>query len=401
MSTADEARCFLLSDRGAPSRPAGRRRTPSCRPLELELPQESPKEQVTHRSSVSARSTRASLGYSDRSQRPERSPPKTPRTRARGVFVRNSMVVFPSSVRALPDFMLCRGLFILMLLWVSALVWALHNAYTQDFRDRDKWPDWIRSIFAMKVETLEVENFPFLRPSPYFQPHAVTCPIEGKFFMADSFRVFDLKEGLGGDGPHKPRPFPCDVNGTIADIAAVCNDKSECWPVVLLETQPPKVYDCRTNETWTLLQGATHANRLATRGNSAQEQGLDVLYASEGGQVVQYSRSPRRHGFAPEWVVQEHEPEILALDVVDNFLVAFKSNRLVEYQDLDSGLVCGRWQIPAGQKVIGGGCARGNTIHILATEGHSIHILKSRLPDSNRCNNDSRAHGAVSQRVLG
>eukprot|EP00408_Alexandrium_pacificum_P030893 CAMPEP_0171283504 /NCGR_PEP_ID=MMETSP0790-20130122/67469_1 /TAXON_ID=2925 /ORGANISM="Alexandrium catenella, Strain OF101" /LENGTH=108 /DNA_ID=CAMNT_0011752795 /DNA_START=74 /DNA_END=396 /DNA_ORIENTATION=+ len=104
---------------------------------------------------------------------------------------------FPEDVRALPDYMLCRGLFMLMLLWISALIWALHNAYNQDFRDRQTWPDWIERLTHKPTQTLEVEIFSFTRPSPYFQPHAtaVTCPIEGKFFLADSFRVFDLKDG--------------------------------------------------------------------------------------------------------------------------------------------------------------------------------------------------------------
>mmetsp|Transcript_30429 Transcript_30429/g.87241 ORF Transcript_30429/g.87241 Transcript_30429/m.87241 type:complete len:838 (+) Transcript_30429:160-2673(+) len=352
-------------------------RRPRPQPMELDLDSEC--KQETDRTKLSARSTVASLCCSEELG----NEPKTPRTRARGLFVKNALTLFPRHVHALPDFMLCRGLFILMLLWISALIWALHNAYTRDFRDRQSWPEWMSILVPDPVKTLEVEHFAFRRPSPYFSPHAVTCPIDGKFFMADSFRVFMLHEG-GGDEPSKPRPFPCDVNGTIADIAAVCDSENACWPVVLLETKPPKVFDCKKNETWPLLQVSMSATRVATMGASGSDQGLDVLFASGDQQVIQYRRSEHRHGFAPEWVVLDHSEDILALDVVDDRLVVFLGHS-VEYQELATGKLCGHWKIPSGQKVIGGGCARGNTIHILATEGHTIHILKSQLPEVEEC----------------
>uniref|UniRef100_A0A7S4RMI7 Uncharacterized protein n=1 Tax=Alexandrium monilatum TaxID=311494 RepID=A0A7S4RMI7_9DINO len=350
--------------------------------------------------SVSGGSTRTTMACSEftppqnASGRPSRQQsrgrmPPTPRTRARGRFVASSMALVPTSVRTLPDIMLCRGLLILMLLWVSALFWALSNACSQDFEDSREWPSWLNFLADHPIGVLEVENFVFQRPSPYFQPHAVTCPIAGKFFMADRFRVFDLPEAEADGTPGRPRPFPCDVKGTIADIAAICDGEGECWPVVLLDGTPSQVFDCKRNETWNLLQVSTPASRVATMGPSSDKVGLDTLFASEGGKVVQYRRSVHRHGYAPEWVVQDYNTDVLALDVVGSRLVVFKSNSLVEYQDLDTGALCGRWRIPSDRKVIGGGCARGSTIHILAREGHSIHILKSSLPQVERCKGPS------------
>lgn len=335
----------------------------------------------TERNTFSARSTCPTL-CTERTRNEELPPPepKTPRTRARSMFVMNTAKMNPG-VRAMPDFMLCRGLFILMLLWVSALIWALHNAYTKDFRDRKNWPQWMEQIFSTHLETLEVENFRFRLPSPYFQPHAVTCPVERKFFLADRFRVFELLEADAGI--HAPRHYPCDVNGTISDLAAVCSH-DDCWPVVLLDSSPPEVYDCKQGKAWPLLQAPGSPRRLATRGTPGGS-GLDVIFVSEMDQVVQYAKSERRRGFRPEWVVVEDKEKVLALDVVDNRLVIFKSNGRVEYQDLDTGTMCGEWSLPAGQKVIGGGCARGDWIHILVREGRSVHILKSKLPEVAQC----------------
>merc|ERR1712124_57343 len=95
---------------------------------------------------------------------------------------------------------------------------------------------------------------PMTFPSPYFQPNALVCP-RGMIFLADQYRVFQLRDRDKG-----VVPFPCDVNGTIADLGASC-DNDICWPMVLLHGDPPTVLNCATGEQTTMLQTAASLDR--------------------------------------------------------------------------------------------------------------------------------------------
>lgn len=287
--------------------------------------------------------------------------------------------------------MLAWGMGVLNLLWLSAFIWAVCGAVNgMDFKnDQAVWRTLPEGPPIAQLHKLQLRS-----PSPYFQPHALVCPRE-QVFLADKYRIFELQGGLldAGSGKNIVTTFtyngkPCDVNGTIADIAATCNAES-CWPVVLIHGSPglpPQILDCSVVKQYPLLQSETAATRLATRATSEVGH-LDRVFTVNGGEVIEYSWSERRGGFAPLWSVASTSDNILAIDVVGDTLFMFHSDGIVESQDLDKGTICGQWALPQSDRdrILGGGCAyeKGSSVLILArdvTDSHGAELLSADLP---------------------
>jgi len=230
------------------------------------------------------------------------------------------------------------GLAVTRCLWVFSACWALSTAaFNPNGFKNSKAP--ISLLAGPPVADLTPLATDW---SPYFRPHALVCP-RGRVFLADEYRVFELSTPHGNVAP-----YPCDVNGTIADLAADCN-ATTCWPVVLLEGTPPRVLDCSTGLGRPLLQAYGPAQRMAEKGNGG-------LYAAHGSRIVRYAWSERREGWSPVWAVANVSSGggLRALDIADDKLLMFSSN-VVQVQDLDSGRDCGTWRLPP--EVLGAGCA--------------------------------------------
>jgi len=217
-------------------------------------------------------------------------------------------------------------------------------------------------------------------PSPYFRPHALVCPRD-LVYLADEFRVWELDRKKG-----EVTPYPCDVNGTIADIASDC-DRVRCWPVVLLKGIPPTVYDCATRVQKVLLQSPTAAERFSTRGE-------ELLYVARGKRVLQYGWSVSRGGWAPQWdVVRLGTGGLDAMDVIKNRLLLFRTEdertpgraSSVELINLDSGEPCGIWELPPG--LVGAGCAEENGAAVMVLsraffhgrQGSGMQLVRAKL----------------------
>lgn len=286
-----------------------------------------------------------------------------------------------------PHTMLFWGLKVLMLLWFSALMWALRgDVVGEDWKNSEA----LFGDMGSGMEVLQLASVHFLdSPSPYFAPHALTCPKSDIAFLADQFRVFQLQltnDGSQTSTTHVPRPYPCDVNGTIADIAATC-DGSVCWPVVLLNEAPPRVFDCWRNRTIRLLQtaaGSTNSWRVATN-SSPDASHLSQLFISEGTEVVQYHESLRRGGYAPYWVVANWTEGSLSLDVTGNKLISFHKHGTVLKQDLITGELCGKWKMPNADKILGAGCAHLDSVKVLTSDGGGLQVQQALLPPVDAC----------------
>jgi len=277
----------------------------------------------------------------------------------------------------IPQLMLRRGLSVVALLWTSAFFWALYGSiWGMDFKnDVAMIPD-----FSQALEVADLTQVPVVFPSPYFKPHALVCP-RGKIFLADRYRVFQLMDD------DSVKPYPCEVNATIADLAAQC-DVDGCWPLVLLGTSPPTVYDCSTREQKTLLQTKEAVKRFST---PTDEPGhVDTLYAAKGAEVVQYQWQKHRLGWVPFWDIAAAGADLQAIDVVDNHLLLFSEAGTVEAQDLKTGLSCGVWAMPP--TLMGAGCGvRGmKSILILVRNRkddvqkhigmNTVSVMEARLP---------------------
>lgn len=230
------------------------------------------------------------------------------------------------------------GRLVVTSLWCFSVLWAIRKSvYGIGFRN---------SMAVLKMPlpagppVAGVMTLGTNWPSPYFKPRSVVCP-KGRVFIGDEFRVFELQRGS------QVVPYPCDVDGRIADVAADCNE-TDCWPVILVENRNLAVLDCSTGSRRALLQARAPAERFAQADHMHS-------YAAHNGQVVEYLWSSRRNGWAPQWTVAEvGKGTVQAMDVVADRLLIF-SKGIVEVRNLESGKVCGTWNLP--QLVFGAGCA--------------------------------------------
>jgi len=251
--------------------------------------------------------------------------------------------------------MVCYGGFVVRCLWFVSVVWSLNKAGSNHGFKNSKS---IIPAIPVGPPVAGISVLPTRWPSPFFKPHALVCP-KGRVFLADEFRVFELdKDSM------QVTPFPCEVNGTIADIASDCDDTS-CWPVVLLKGVPPKVYDCGEQLEEVMRQADTPAQRFSTRGQK-------TLYVAHGHRVIEYGWSRKRDGWVPHWdVVTLGAGGLDAMDVVKNRLLLFRtqdertpgSGSSVELVSLDSGEPCGVWELPPA--LMGAGCAEENGANVL------------------------------------
>lgn len=276
------------------------------------------------------------------------------------------------AVRLIPKLMLRRGLSVVGALWMSAFGWALYGSiWGMDFKnDMAMMPQ-----FARAPEVADLTQVPVAFPSPYFKPHALVCP-RGQIFLADSYRVFQLSDSSAVE------PYPCDVNETIADLAAAC-DENACWPLVLLATDPPTVLDCNTGHKRMLLQ--TH--HVINRFTAPVDESTGTLYAVRHGEVVQYQWQRHRSGWAPVWDIAKVDGELRAIDVVGNRLLLFSAageELVVEARNLQTGASCGMWTMPP--ELMGAGCGVHGKESILTLvrnkeprEG-AVSIMEARLP---------------------
>lgn len=252
-------------------------------------------------------------------------------------------------------------------------------------------------------------------PSPYFAPHAVACPKTvfnvivpchpakraekhlnlsidlgktkknkvcvkaSQAFLADDFRVYSL----GAD--NTAHELPCDVNGTIADISADCNEH-ECWPLVLLKEAPPRIVACSTGKEYPLLQTTRPSEQFAVVNNFR-------ILAAHQGQIVEYHWCHRRHGWAPSWIIADvGEGALQALDVVGDRMLAFRrqgrhmEEGVVQVQNLNTSKQCGVWTMPPA--IVGAGCGvhAGKTLKLLVRldkegRGPAVRLMEAELKE--------------------
>lgn len=280
------------------------------------------------------------------------------------------------AVRIIPQLMLRRGLSVVGVLWLSALGWALYGSiFGMDFKNEMAMMPDFHSI----PEVADLTQVPVVFPSPYFKPHALVCPRKS-IFLADSYRVFQLNDkGV-------VEPYPCDINGTILDLGASCNEDA-CWPLVLLATDPPAVLDCQTGQQRTLLQTREGLKRFS----APVDEEAGTLYAVRHGEVVQYQWQSHRSGWAPVWDIAKVDGELQAIDVVRDRLLLFNADGTVTAQNLKTGASCGIWTMPP--TLMGAGCGVHGSESILIlvrnTQTHTgaqvgvhaaVSVMEAQLP---------------------
>ena len=275
-----------------------------------------------------------------------------------------------------PVQMLRQGTMVVNFLWSCAFLWALHGAwFGMDFKNSkaavQSWRD--------PLPLLDVTSETMASPSPFWKPRALVCPRK-QVFVADRYHVYELQ-----NNNTKVERYPCLINGTIADVAAACDEKS-CWPVVLLQGVPPLVLDCSTGRQDPLLQTTANAGRIAT--DADNEHKLQTLVATMGDKmIVQYGWSVQREAWEPLWDI-ENTVGVLAMDLISDRLLVFHEGGYVQAQDMQTGRLCSTWAFDSKDAVIGGGCGNKNykTILILVKKGHGTTLMRAELPGLDECN---------------
>ena len=274
-----------------------------------------------------------------------------------------------------PVQMLRQGTMVVNFLWSCAFLWALYGAwFGMDFKNSkaavQSWRD--------PLPLLDVSGETMASPSPFWKPHALVCPRK-QVFVADRYHVYELK-----NNNTKVERYPCLINGTIADVAAACDEKS-CWPVVLLQGVPPLVLDCSTGRQDPLLQTTADAGRIAT--DADNEHKLQTLVATMGDKmIVQYGWSVQREAWEPLWDI-ENTVGVLAMDLISDRLLVFHEGGYVQAQDMQTGRLCSTWAFDSKDAVIGGGCGnkKYKTILILVKKGHGTTLMRAELPGLDEC----------------
>eukprot|EP00928_Gymnodinium_smaydae_P100559 TRINITY_DN9895_c0_g1_i1.p1 TRINITY_DN9895_c0_g1~~TRINITY_DN9895_c0_g1_i1.p1 ORF type:complete len:767 (-),score=65.18 TRINITY_DN9895_c0_g1_i1:310-2610(-) len=259
------------------------------------------------------------------------------------------------------------GQSVLRCLWSFALLWACYisvfgggynNSHSVFWRPQKAAPPWADLV---KINTSW--------PSPYFDPIAVVCPRQHVFF-ADEFRVFELRGS-------EVVAYPCDLESRILDVTAEC-DENRCWPVVLLDEEPPAVVDCSTHQREQVLQVKTVASGFA----APADHGNQTLYIAHRNKIVKYHWSARRGGWAPYWNVAEFEEGVLdAIDVVDTNLLVF-SDGLVRVSDIGTGTLCGVWELPRAVRGIGCAMEGASSVILLHKQGLMCAELRGSVCQS-------------------
>jgi len=261
---------------------------------------------------------------------------------------------------ALVRHLMHRGRVVIQCLWTVSVGWACYKAIFDGKFKNSKAPLQQPPPAGPPVAGLTV--LAITSPSPYFKPHAVVCP-KGRVFLADRFRVFEITSDR-----ESVVPYPCNVDGRIADITSLCN-ATACWPIVLLEQSPKAVLDCSTGQRYPLLQTDVFASRFAEHDNN-------TLIAAHNGQVVQYEWSKHRGGWAPSWVVADVGASLDAMDAIGRFILLFRPGS-VEVQDVSTGAICGVWELPP--KLSGAGCAMPGARAVLLL-GHPESVSEKFRP---------------------
>ena len=269
-----------------------------------------------------------------------------------------------------------RDTMVVNFLWSCAFLWALYGAwFGMDFKNSkaavQSWRD--------PLPLLDVSGETMASPSPFWKPHALVCPRK-QVFVADRYHVYELK-----NNNTKVERYPCLINGTIADVAAACDEKLSCWPVVLLQGVPPLVLDCSTGRQDPLLQTTADAGRIAT--DADNEHKLQTLVATMGDKmIVQYGWSVQREAWEPLWDI-ENTVGVLAMDLISDRLLVFHEGGYVQAQDMQTGRLCSTWAFDSKDAVIGGGCGnkKYKTILILVKKGHGTTLMRAELPGLDEC----------------
>jgi hypothetical protein len=203
-------------------------------------------------------------------------------------------------------------------------------------------------------------------------PHALAIAGD-EAFIADKYKVYVVS--LADGTPHVPRELSCNFTGIIADVAAACDTQhgvQVCHPLVLLESDSPRVVDCTTGEETVILQQNVDVQlkHFALHGGS--------MMALRGKAVVEYKSQP--DGWRPLWEKAQVRSKLAqGLDYDSHRLYIFErsdSASTVDIADIQYGLPVGRWTLPAQFSPIVAGAAMGDGSLLMLPRRPAPELLK-------------------------
>lgn len=251
-------------------------------------------------------------------------------------------------------------------LFVASVMWFV--VFLTSFAD----------LFRQETPRAAVEPVTLTWASKSFWPHSMAVA-GGVTFIADEYQIFRVP--VGGDTPQEES---CTFTGSIADVAATCDEgEQNCRPLLLLAGETPRVLDCRTGEETPLLQQSSQgpATRFAT--HSASESNVKML-ALDSSSVVEYRRQSVPQGWRPFWkklTVNGNSARGLDYDVTRERLFVFEhsvsdGSSKVQVANLRTGSPLGRWALPNHFAPLVAGAVTQDGSVLLMPEGPAPTLLR-------------------------
>jgi len=310
------------------------------------------------------------------------------------------------------------------LAWFATLCWTLYGAWNgngdngevqypefrllQDMPNHDGLAELYESlplpagISPSRSSYLSLTELPAAWPSPRFKPRSLACGRDGRCYVANEFLIFEVM--LSQQEPEMESTFthvPCNVTGTIHDLAVACDNVGKCRPLALAGIDTATVVDCAGLE---LEHELNDAKLLATLDG-------ETIFATSGRTVIQHARRERPHtGWFPLWPVADVRADSLAaIDIVSNAgkLVLFGNEGSVQVKNLDTGIVCGTWlpqdrtlQLLSGTVLASGDSHLALVRSVAESKPPRIFLVRIHLPDMAKVCNDVVGDGTVSRYQL-
>jgi len=210
--------------------------------------------------------------------------------------------------------------------WISMMGWVLFDCSRDWITDGDERPSAsgrnLRGLVS--GDSWDFEPVAVAWPDEHFTPHTLACAATGSAgdgghcVVANELLIFKLRNlhGIGVTEGETLEHVPCNVSGSIIDVALECGDdadESQCHTLVLSRgpTQT-SVVNCSTGEARRLVEsapGSTTQFAIAPPSPGAWSSAQGILLAAQGGKdgataIVQHGRiQPDLGSWAPLWTV--------------------------------------------------------------------------------------------------
>lgn len=223
---------------------------------------------------------------------------------------------------------------------------------------RPPWEDaaLTPAVHGLSPQPVTIEPLTVSWGDQSFRPHAISCAPDGRVFLSDEFRLFELQPAVSGS--LFLEPFACQgLYGSVTDVAAACDSVEGCFPLALLRDPADVVVNCITGEHMPLKRGIASPAQLFAADNGTR------LFTAHSDWVIERelvgsASLPEGRSWRPQArVARAHADDLRSVAVVGNELWFFYRSGLVEGHNLDTAITSKARLAALGSSIVLSGCA--------------------------------------------